>query len=219
MPRPDYERFLKIMKKETNSYYEIISFDNNRLFTAPLPKIIDNRTTLVQEYGFIERVPLGVYIDIFVLDGIGDTFEEGLIHYKKGEKILRKWTYADTMFFPPLSSSRIKDFLRGVRACPFKLLGIKHYLQILKKHCKKKEYYNCDYVSTMSLTSVNKAEKNVFLRSDFGNGIPVKFGNDVFMAPDNYERLLNIWYGDYMKLPPKEKQVSHHLYKAWWKER
>ena len=40
-----------------------------------------------------------------------------------------------------------------------------------------------------------------------------------FMAPDNYERLLNIWYGDYMKLPPKEKQVSHHLYKAWWKER
>ena len=216
MPRPDYERLVSIIETENNNRYQLISFDNNSQFTAPLPKIVDNKTTVVQEYGFIERVPLGVYIDIFVLDGVGNSFDEGLENYEKGASILKKWGRADQMLFPPLSENRIKDVFRWIRACPYKVLGISYYLKKLRCHCMKKEYDSCKYVSSMSLTSTNSSEKNVLLRSDFGNGIPVKFRKDVFMAPENYDKLLRIWYGDYMQLPPIEKQVTHHQYKAWW---
>ena len=41
---------------------------------------------------------------------------------------------------------------------------------------------------------------------------------DLFSVPKDYDFRLRFEYGDYMKLPPKEKQVSHHDFKAWWKE-
>ena len=48
--------------------------------------------------------------------------------------------------------------------------------------------------------------------------VDMAFEDKVFQAPRGYETFLEIEYGDYMKLPPKEKQVSHHDFKAWWKE-
>lgn len=39
-----------------------------------------------------------------------------------------------------------------------------------------------------------------------------------FQAPAGYEYYLKKLYGDYMQLPPKEQQVTHHHFRAWWKE-
>ena len=33
-----------------------------------------------------------------------------------------------------------------------------------------------------------------------------------------YDKFLKRVYGDYMKLPPKEKQVLPHEYDAFWRE-
>ena len=38
-----------------------------------------------------------------------------------------------------------------------------------------------------------------------------------FMLILNYDYLLKRMYGDYMKLPPEEKRISHD-FNAWWKE-
>ncbi len=38
------------------------------------------------------------------------------------------------------------------------------------------------------------------------------------MAIADWDAYLTKHYGDYMKLPPKEQQVSEHPYKVWWKE-
>ena len=45
-----------------------VSYETDEKFTAPLPKVIDTRTKVVQHYGFVERVDLGLYVDIFPLD-------------------------------------------------------------------------------------------------------------------------------------------------------
>jgi lipopolysaccharide cholinephosphotransferase len=36
-------------------------------------------------------------------------------------------------------------------------------------------------------------------------------------VPVGYDKLLTSMYGDYMALPPKEKQITHHDFKAYWK--
>ena len=44
--------------------------------------------------------------------------------------------------------------------------------------------------------------------------IDVKFEEKYYMAMENYDAVLKIFYGDYMELPPKEKRISnHHHYK------
>ena len=44
----------------------------------------------------------------------------------------------------------------------------------------------------------------------FDQTVLLKFEGITIEAPIGYDPILRKMYGDYMKLPPKEKQVSHH---------
>ena len=51
----------------------------------------------------------------------------------------------------------------------------------------------------------------------YSEGVEVLFEGHSFPAPKGYDEYLADYYGDYMRLPPKEKRVTHHNYKAYWK--
>ena len=44
-----------------------------------------------------------------------------------------------------------------------------------------------------------------------------KFETIELPGPKDYNFYLTQMYGDYMTLPPIEKQVTHHAYKVYWK--
>ena len=44
-----------------------------------------------------------------------------------------------------------------------------------------------------------------------------EFENIKFSGVKDYHSYLSTLYGDYMKLPPKEKQITHHSFKAYLK--
>ena len=50
--------------------------------------------------------------------------------------------------------------------------------------------------------------------SDF---VTLPFEGRYYSCIEDYDRYLSNIYKDYMKLPPKEKQVTHHNFKAYWK--
>ena len=72
MAREEYFRFVEILKMNPHPYYKLVSRDTDKAFTAPLPKVIDTRINLIQDYGFIEKVTLGPYVDIFILQVFPD---------------------------------------------------------------------------------------------------------------------------------------------------
>ena len=39
----------------------------------------------------------------------------------------------------------------------------------------------------------------------------------MFRVPKGYDEILTKQYGDYMKLPPIEQQVTHHVNYVFWK--
>lgn len=46
----------------------------------------------------------------------------------------------------------------------------------------------------------------------------MQFEDCCFPVPIEYDAYLRGIYGNYMELPPKDKQITHHSFNAWWKE-
>ena len=61
--------------------------------------------------------------------------------------------------------------------------------------------------------------KEIVDRQNFIDRIAMYFEGHRFWAPKGYDEYLSNLYGEnYMKLPPVDKQVSRHKFKAYWKE-
>lgn len=43
------------------------------------------------------------------------------------------------------------------------------------------------------------------------------FEDREYMCFADFDSYLTNGFGNWRQLPPKEKQVSHHVFKAWWK--
>ena len=68
MPRPDYERLVHIFRKEDMGRYELVTATNTPNYYLPFTKLCDKTTTVYEDTSY--RCVIGVFIDIFVLDGI-----------------------------------------------------------------------------------------------------------------------------------------------------
>lgn len=216
MPRSDYQRLLEVVQKNEHPYYKLISVDTDNRFQVPLPKIIDTRTNLIQDYDLIEPVPLGVYVDIFLIDGAGDDYENALLRYNRALRNYQTWKKSRQKMFPP-NVSRIKSILRRIKNLPFIILGSSYFMKELTKENSKFTFDSSYYVATFE-TGTSIAEKNVFNYSDFAEGNYLEFNGEFFQVPKNYDKLLKLEYGNYMELPPVEQQVSHHAYSLTWND-
>ena len=210
MPREDYLKLVSIMGDNPHSFYKLVSYETNKRFTAPLPKIIDTRTELIQHYDYKEAVVLGVYIDIFILDGAGQTMDDATKWYDDSFVYYRNWRRSDLALFPP-NKSKIYGVLRYLKNIKYKTRGIAFYLEELKKHNSQKSFYACDYVSTLEVGTL-PSSKCIWPKGHF---FPIRehvFEGVPFYIPNKYDEVLKSEYGNYMKLPPIEEQKPHHVY-------
>ena len=59
--------------------------------------------------------------------------------------------------------------------------------------------------------------REINLRSNWDEVLYVPFEDMLVPVPKGYDNYLRGIYGDYMQLPPQEKRITHHDFKAWWK--
>lgn len=216
MFREDFYKLIEALNKYPFSYYKLVSYETNSRFTAPLPKIIDTRTKLIQNYDYHERVSLGVYVDIFILDGVGNTSLEAKRRYRKSIELYRKWRFSDLRVFPP-HHSKIYGLLRYAKYLPNNIFGISYRLNKLKEFGEEKKVSESLYVSTFG-TGSESVERNIWLKSDFLPTQRISFENLQLSIPRNYDKILRCEYGDYMKIPPVDKRKSHHTYTLGWRD-
>ena len=86
----------------------------------------------------------------------------------------------------------------------------KYLIRILKETILK--YKN---ITTKKCGIFSDGLKEIYDKNDFKNYIDVSFENFKLMAVQNYDAILKIYYGDYMKLPPEEKRINTHTYKYY----
>ena len=140
MPRNDYEKFVKAVEAENHPYYKLVSKETEENFTAPLPKVIDSRIELVQNYSFIEKVVLGPYVDLFILYGCGESEEQALNRFETCYKVFKKWLIADTDFSK--TANRFNAMLKRIFYFPIKKKGYKSFLHDLSTECTVYSYHS-----------------------------------------------------------------------------
>ena len=203
LPRPDYDRFLKEFE---GKYIELNlqHYENDITCCIPFAKVYDNRTVLIEK---VQKS--GIYIDVFPIDGLP---EESRIHeyLTLYRKYLHK-IYFMTPFYLITGSlkNRIKYYIKKVFFPP-RQKYIAEFYSFLKSFNFEKS------VNAGAICGVY-AEKELMARDTFESYITVEFEGRHYMAIRDYDAYLTKHYGDYMQLPPKEKQVSHHVFTAYWK--
>lgn len=212
LPRKDFDKLLEVTKnnKLNNSKhnkYIIESYkDGNEDFEYPYAKVYDTTTTLIENKR--KHPKRGVYIDVFPLDGIGTDAEDAAKNYNP---ILLKLDLLNVKICGVRKGrSRFKNAaVRVAGIIPDSLLNSKRLIGQLEKLCKQRDFYECAYVGNLV---GNWGKKELMPYSAFGMPKLYTFEDTAFYGVENYDNYLKHLYGDWEKLPPKEKQKSHHDY-------
>ncbi len=210
MPRPDYEKFIELAKhKKISSNTEVISYKLGNS-TYPFTKIIDNRTEVEEK--FAKKTKIGVWIDVFALDGNFKNDFLNKFHYKVA-RLMRKVIEIKRNDFG--SGATKKRQVIKIIIYPFiNIFSCKFLCKIMDKICMIKKYENSDYIGCVVWGRSNKdrTTKEAFMKK-----INVEFERYLFNAPSNYDEYLRNIYGNYMQIPPESERETHS-FKAWWKD-
>lgn len=210
MFRNDYDRFVELMKKQ-ESVIGIIGPDDKGYY-LPFSKVYHKKSVL---YEMVTKpIKLGIYIDVFPIDYCGNTIKESCIVMKKNKR-LQNWLDAKNMTINKSRSFFKNAVLLFLKLCAVFITKKRIINQIIKnaliyKSTPKK------YVSSLCL--IVYKEKAVFDKQLFGKGVLLEFEKRFYNAPIGYEEILKQNYGDYLKMPPIEKRVSHHSFNVFFAE-
>jgi lipopolysaccharide cholinephosphotransferase len=208
IPREDYDRMITLFKDTER--YRLFAFEKDPEYLYPFAKLCD-MTTRKDEFGYENGIALGVDIDLFPLDAWDDDLEKAIIEAKRINKLmfylgLSKLKKAD-------SANPIKRAVKRMLMAWCKLLGSKHFLRkIQKETCKEWQKGNA-YVGAKSWCVYG--ERGIIPAEAFADSVDIEFEGRMFPAPVGYDKYLTCLYGNYLPEPPKEKQKTHHSFKAY----
>lgn len=198
MLREDYDKFIKEAQKHLPKNYFLQTYETDKNYLNCFSKIRNSDTTFIETSVNSIDMNHGIYIDIFPLDNLYkiNSLKEKLIHFKLYEHYYSNSKKLTHKLFLLLS----KIIYRRKSKLQLCKLKDKIYKQ---KNNSKTEKIVC-YSGAWGL------KKESHLKEDFEDFTIVDFEGIKVKAPIGYDRVLRDTYGDYMKLPPKEKRIAHH---------
>ena len=210
MPRQDYEKFLDIFPKyaEENDL-QLVNYKTKPYYPRPFTKVI-NSNTVLYDLDFKATDPIGVFVDIWPLDGLPN--EE-----KKRGKHIRRIRFLNRLLYAKVTRvKRTNSFKRNFRIIGGHILAccisLNKLLDKIVKVSKKFSYENSVFVCGTADYII--AEK----REYWGEPKLLDFEDTQFNVPQNYDKVLRAVYGNYMGLPPENKRIPHHIVNTYWKD-
>lgn len=196
--REDYNKLVKICKKELKEKYYFQSYETDNL-SIPFAKIRRKDSIYLAPDSEVSEDASGIWIDIFPYD------------YCTNNKLLQKIVYYRVLFYQFISA--IKHGQKIYTGTFGKKL-ISYFFYFFSIFFSKK------YIDNRLIKIKTKYKKGNTITSYCSNDIvPTKiltervlhkFENKEYYIPKDYDLYLKANYGDYMKLPPVNKRTSFH---------
>lgn len=180
----NYKKFLKVAPKELGKEFFLQTSKSDKFHPTFFSKVRLNNTAFYSKDDSNRKKHHGIFVDLLPL-----------------------YNYSNPPSFFQKVSRKIGDILaisisgkrentnvgnRFIKKLPDALLC---NLRDIFLNTKGKKYYSWGYF---------------FEKSDFYPATKLEFCGKLYPVPKEYDKVLTTVYGDYMKLPPKEKQVAHN---------
>lgn len=214
MPYGDYRKMIDLANsgQVMGDHYRIATpeIEGSPSFHCPFGKIYDTRTCVRQDEVLDNLAASeGVWVDIFPLVGLPENASEARNLQEHFYRLYAKSRLASCHFRK--GNSFLGTVGRVVSLFPARLKGCRFYLDAIDSASRKAPSF---HKAESVIAPVEPSR--VFNRDNFKDTVYLEFEGGTFPVPAGWDALLTEGYGDYMQLPPQEKRVSNHSFKAVW---
>lgn len=200
MPLPDMLLFKKLFKSETMKYCDV---DTEKHFEFGFSRIVNTKT--YNKRSIFNRT-YGINIDLYPIVPVPEKEKDRNVFFQNADKInIKRLNY-------------IKWRNRFLHYTPLRTLpGFDTSIT------KLRDYFFCSYqygetnMYYIIAGPFALREKMTYPFDLFSEIIDVEFEGGKFMAISKYHSFLEMRYGDYMQLPPKEERHPYHGGHYYWK--
>ena len=205
MPRRDYERMLRLWKQQENNERFLMLKTDGRVFTGnSFATLIDTSATMIKENQKDIDVPHGIVTDIFPMDGCPD------------KKLQRYMQYYHAMMYSLFITEFVPEkhgkLMKFICSLLLKLFPSREKrTKIWKKHEKKMTKYGFNtHKKCTELCAGPHYMLNEYPQKAFAKAVYHDFEGMSVPLPQGYDEYLTMAFGDYMQMPPEDKQTPHH---------
>lgn len=206
LPRKDYDALMKILPEKLPSHLRLVNFTDTFEYVVWHAKVVDLRTTgIIDKYAQIHRKhPMGLFLDIFPVDGIPDDEVERARVAKGIDRIIRhRWAWQ-------LNGSE-RGFLRRtrwfVRHHLLNVLGPERTARWMEDLLRRHDMNSCEWChlapGVWNFTVSKLSRKSEW----YDETIMVPFEYLDVPVPKRHEEILRQQFGDWHQFV---KGVSYH---------
>lgn len=213
MPRPDHERLLTMTGGQLSGYVFRTADPDSYIPGCQWTRLC-NENIIIENYhsgatDIPDYVPL--FLDIFPIDGfpVNNTVCK---LYCRTLKAVR--SFLGVSLHKNIMAVNKKRYIAHVLMyIPAHIVGKRLWTRIFQKLARRYDFDQCDLVGVTTTTKYITRER--VPKKDYIPQIRVPFEDREYCAPANYDVYLRQLYGNYMQLPPKDKQRSDHQFNMY----
>ncbi len=198
MPLEDYRRFLQVAH-ELPAPYVLQTLDNRKAFYWMWARVCADGTTMMRRESAAADLHMGIWLDIYPFIGAART--------KFGQRVQRFLLRGATGLRRAEYHKACHDASRPIQwiamAMPFRL---RRWISDLCLALATRDPERSRTIGTIDAAPFS----GKYGRDDWKQLTRARFEDREFAIPVNYDRLLRIMYGDYMRLPPEEERHGHY---------
>ena len=200
MPRKDYLSFFELAKKTGAFSIQETKLTN---FELPFGKVMDTSTEVISDYA--QNIKY-LWLDVFPIDVMSDSTWITQIDFffiRVLRKILSSAT-TNIHISKNLFSKSFKIMLSPVA----KKIGGNRISCWIQKYSSRRISEETNYIGGL-VWGYGPQER--MPKKEWLERVKVEFEGHEFWAPGCWDLYLRNLYGDYMKLPPEEKRITHNI--------
>ncbi len=205
MMREDYDRFVREFESQS-CFLKAYEIDSD--FPLPFAKVCRNNTKMA-EASRLMKCELGINVDVFPIDYISDSAADTK---KQMRKVKFYRSLIDLKDTPIGKRSTFKNIILLLSHLTLSVVSTK---LIIKKIIAWSKKYSSNRTERCAEIAWGCGEKEIVASSVFDTTLKLPFENAEYDAPIGWREWLSNRYGDYMALPPADKQITHHQSNAY----
>lgn len=212
MHRREYERFISIAPVKLNKKYFLQTWHTDEEYGYAFAKVRKIGTIFVEANDSSEKKHQEVYVDVFPYDNLPEKDIGKKRHIKRIRHYRELMRMVNKMTVWRRQPTTIRRILKWVTCLPNIIESrFVDRKKMIKKYEVEMNRYNDSETELIAQESGGVPFGKYPVRAEYiKQKVMLPFEDDEFACPFNYDAFLRDIYGDYLKLPPLEKQKCTH---------